>query len=94
MVSDIVPVIVSMDNTFRNCSSSIVYDSYFDLDVLNGKNNLPERFAEIDIKQVRAALAAEKQKMQKYPEGMAKVFKIPHLPTKLVSKRKKIAAFG
>ncbi len=51
--------------------------------ILNGKATLAERFAEIDIVQVRKAFAEEQKVTQKYPKRMAEVFKIPHLPRRL-----------
>ena len=51
--------------------------------VLNGKATLAERFAEIDILQVRKAFAEEQKITQQSPKGMAEVFKIPHLPRRL-----------
>jgi len=53
--------------------------------ILNGKANLAERFAKIDIDQVREALAETKKETQRYPKRMAKVFKIPHLPKRLTN---------
>jgi len=52
--------------------------------ILNGKARLAERFAEIDIVQVRKVFAEAQQATQKYPKRMAEVFKIPHLPNRLV----------
>ncbi|MCP4283425.1 MAG: hypothetical protein GY792_03085 [Gammaproteobacteria bacterium] len=52
--------------------------------ILNGKATLAERFAEIDVVQVRKALAEEQTVTRRYPKRMAKVFKIPNLPNKLV----------
>jgi hypothetical protein len=51
--------------------------------ILNGKKDLAERFAEIDIASVRAALQKEDEIARKYPKGMAKIFKIPDLPNKI-----------
>jgi len=51
--------------------------------ILNGKANLTERFAEIDIKIVRDKLKQEDADSRKYPKGMARLFRIPHLPDKL-----------
>ena len=48
--------------------------------ILNGKANLAERFAEIDIEQVRKDHAEAKKSVQRYPMRMAELFKIPHLP--------------
>jgi len=52
--------------------------------ILNGKASLAERFAEIDITQVRQVFAEAQKVTQKYPKRMAKVFKIPNLPERLV----------
>jgi hypothetical protein len=52
--------------------------------ILNGKASLAQRFAEIDIIQVRKAHTEEQKSTQRYPRRMAEVFKIPHLPRKLV----------
>ena len=51
--------------------------------ILNGKATLAERFAEIDIDQVRKIFAEEKKDTKKYPKRMGKVFKITHLPKRL-----------
>ena len=51
--------------------------------ILNGKATLGERFADIDIVQVRKLFAEEHKVMQKYPKRMAEVFKITHLPRRL-----------
>jgi len=52
--------------------------------VLNGKSSLAERFAEIDVVQVRKVFAEAQIVTRKYPERMAEVFKIPNLPQRLV----------
>jgi hypothetical protein len=52
--------------------------------ILNGKASLAERFAEINIVQVREVFAEAQKVTQKYPKRMAEVLKIPHLPTRLV----------
>jgi len=52
--------------------------------LLNGKADLAERFAEIDIVQVRKAFEQAQRGTQKYPKRMAKVFKIPNLPRRLI----------
>jgi len=57
--------------------------------ILDGKPNLAERFAEIDIVQVRKVFAQAQISTQRYPKRMAEVFKIPHLPRKLVVTAKK-----
>jgi hypothetical protein len=52
--------------------------------ILNGKANLAERFAEVDIVQVRKVFADAQIVTQKYPKRMAEVFKIPNLPQQLL----------
>jgi hypothetical protein len=52
--------------------------------ILDGKPNLAERFANIDIVQVRKVFAQAQKSTQRYPKRMAELFKIPHLPRKLV----------
>ncbi len=52
--------------------------------ILNGKATLAERFAWIDVVQVRKVLAEEQTVTQRHPKRMAKVLKIPNLPNKLV----------
>jgi hypothetical protein len=51
--------------------------------ILNGKANLAERFAEIDVASVRTELRREDDAARKYPKGMAKIFKLADLPTKI-----------
>ena len=60
--------------------------------LLKGKPTLAERFAEIDIVQVRKAFAEAQKVTQKYPKRMAEVFKIPHLPKQLVKASQKKSA--
>ena len=61
--------------------------------LLNGKANLAERFAEIDIIEVRKAFEQAQRVTQKYPKRMAEVFKIPNLPQRLLEiPQKKTAA--
>ena len=55
---------------------------YMDI-ILNGKATLAERFADINIVQVRKLFAEEQKVTQKYPKRMAEVFKITHLPRRL-----------
>ncbi len=62
--------------------------------ILNGKASLAERFSEIDIVQVRSAFTEAQKTTQRYPKGMAKVFKIPHLPKQLVNSLPKNAAIS
>ena len=51
--------------------------------ILNGKATLAERFAQIDIVQVRKLFSEEQKVTQKYPKRMVEVFKITHLPRRL-----------
>jgi len=51
--------------------------------ILDGKKNLAERFAEIDIVSVRTTLQQKDEAARKYPRGMAKIFKIPNLPNRM-----------
>ena len=60
--------------------------------ILNGKISLAQRFAEIDIKQVREALKKEQDFERKYPKQMAKIFKLPDLPKILSRRLRKVAA--
>ncbi len=60
--------------------------------ILNGKANLAARFAQIDIDQVRNAHTDAQKSVQRYPKRMAELFKIPHLPKKLVNTSTKMAA--
>ena len=52
--------------------------------LFNGKVDLAERFADIDIDQVRKAFDQAQRVTQKYPKRMAEVFKIPNLPQRLL----------
>ena len=56
--------------------------------LLKGKNDLASRFADIDIQQVRKKEKENEKRWRKYPKRMSRLFKIPHLPQKLM----KIAA--
>jgi len=56
--------------------------------LLKGKKDLASRFAEIDIQQVRKKEKENEKMGRKYPKRMSRLFKIPHLPQKLM----KIAA--
>jgi hypothetical protein len=51
--------------------------------ILNGQATLAERFAEVDVDQVRKLFAEEKKVTKKYPKRMGEVFKISHLPRRL-----------
>ncbi len=62
--------------------------------ILNGKATLAERFAEIDIDQVRKVFAEEKKVSKKYPKRMGKVFKITHLPRRLSMTQPKTASYS
>ena len=59
--------------------------------ILNGKQNLEERFVQIDIKEVREELKVQAELLRKYPKGMAKVFKLRKLPKWLTKKVTKMA---
>jgi hypothetical protein len=52
--------------------------------ILNGKADLAERFAEIDIVQLRKVFVDAQIVTQKYPKRMAEVFRIPNLPQLLL----------
>ena len=52
--------------------------------ILDGKQNLEERFAQIDDKQVREQLKEQQDAERKYAKGMVKIFKLCKLP-KLVT---------
>jgi hypothetical protein len=52
--------------------------------LLKGKETLAERFAEIDIQQVRKEEKENEKRWRKYPKRMSKLFKIPHLPQKIL----------
>lgn len=52
--------------------------------LLNGHKTLAKRFAAIDIEQVRREEQENAQRWCKYPKRMTKIFKIQHLPQKLV----------
>ena len=52
--------------------------------LLKGKMTLAERFAEIDIQQVRKEEKENERRWRKYPKRMCKLFKIPHLPQKML----------
>jgi len=52
--------------------------------LLDGKQNLPDRFAEIDIKLVHQQEKENEARWQKYPKRMCRLFKIQNLPQMLV----------
>jgi hypothetical protein len=59
--------------------------------LLNGKETLAQRFAEIEIVEVRKVFAQAQELTQRYPKRMAEVFKLSHLPRNLVHKTLKMA---
>jgi hypothetical protein len=52
--------------------------------LLKGKKTIAERFSEIDILQVRKEEKENERRWRKYPKRMCKLFKIPHLPQKML----------
>ncbi len=48
--------------------------------ILAGKTNLADRFSGVEISLIREILKQEDEEARKYPKGMAKIFKIAHLP--------------
>ncbi len=62
--------------------------------LLDGKASLAERFAEIDIIEVRKAFTEAQRVTQKYPKRMAEVFKIPNLPQRLLEIPSKMSAIS
>ena len=52
--------------------------------MLQGKETLAEQFSEIDIQQVRKEEKDNERRWRKYPKRMCKLFKIPHLPQKIL----------
>ena len=52
--------------------------------LLNGKETLASRFADIDIQQVRKEEKENERRWRKYPKRMCKIFTIPHLPEKMM----------
>jgi len=52
--------------------------------LLKGKDTLADRFAEIDIQQVRQEEKQNERRWRKYPKRMCRLFKIPHLPQKMM----------
>lgn len=53
--------------------------------LLQGRKDLASRFADMDIQQIRQEEKENEKRARKYPKGMNKVFKVPHLPEKLLS---------
>ena len=52
--------------------------------LLKGKDTLASRFAEIDILQIQKEEKENERRWRKYPKRMCRLFKIPHLPQKMV----------
>ena len=52
--------------------------------LLKGKEDLASRFADIDIQQVCKKEKENDKRLRKYPKRMNRLFKIPHLPRKLM----------
>lgn len=52
--------------------------------LLRGKKNLAERFADIDIQLVRQEEKENATRWKKYPNRMRELFKVPHLPEKIM----------
>lgn len=59
--------------------------------IFNGKATLEERFAAIDIVEIRKVFAQAQESTQRYPKRMAEVFKIRHLSKTLVDVSRKKA---
>ncbi len=53
--------------------------------LLKGKDTLADRFAEIDIQQVRQEEKQNERRWRKYPKRMCRLFKVPHLPQKMMN---------
>ena len=52
--------------------------------LLKGKETFASRFADIDIQQVRKEEKENERRWRKYPKRMCRIFKIPHLPEKMM----------
>jgi hypothetical protein len=52
--------------------------------LLQGKESLAERFADIDIEQVRREEKQNNNRFRKYPKNMRRLFRVPHLPRKIM----------
>ena len=66
----------------RNLSN----DDYMQI-LLKGRKTLEERFADIEIVQVREALQDDSKLKKKYPKRMQRLFKVPDLPRILCRKK-------
>ncbi len=60
--------------------------------ILDGKETLEERFAELDAKEVRLGLAQSRAEMSTVHPEIKKIIRIPNLPQTLVSLLKKVAS--
>jgi hypothetical protein len=52
--------------------------------LLKGKDSLAARFADIDIQQVRRDEQENSNRFRKYPKNMRRLFRVPHLPRKIM----------
>jgi hypothetical protein len=52
--------------------------------LLKGKKSLAARFSDIDIQQVREEDKENRKLLRKYPKNMSRLFKIQHLPLKIM----------
>ena len=52
--------------------------------LLQGTESLAERFADIDIEQVRREEQENNNRFRKYPKNMHRLFRVPHLPRKIM----------
>jgi hypothetical protein len=52
--------------------------------LLQAKESLAERFADIDIEQVRREEQENNNRFRKYPKNMRRLFRVPHLPRKIM----------
>ncbi len=52
--------------------------------LLQAKESLAERFADIDIEQVRREEQENNNRFRKYPKNMHRLFRVPHLPRKIM----------
>ncbi len=62
---------------------NLKHPDYVDI-LLKGKKSLATRFADIDIQQVRQEEKKNAERWRKYPKRMRKLFKIHHLPQKMI----------
>jgi hypothetical protein len=58
-------------------------NDYMDI-LLKGKKSLAARFSDIDIQQVREEDKENRKLLRKYPKNMSRLFKIQHLPLKIM----------